>query len=341
MEQMDGVCGLCNIKGAYRCVADVTRIIPLSHSSVGTFLTCHYLYYLQKILGIEVRPPFLSNALKAGKLWDCVKQKHLGIAINLQDVINEYEIDPYIVAKVRALYHAYKELEITVDEGYELQAKIDMTYDIVLSPSSFIPSININQEKINLWADRQDQDADERKWIFPMSITGFYDRKYESYFCEDKLSGSPSYYLDSFYIDSQCSTYFMADPKLEYCVMEVALFPQQKILEETKKRQAKESPEDLYKRILQDVLSRPSHYFQGYDREKHRYGKKFFRGEMNIQAAEERYRQIVLEILSCRYTGNFYRNFQSCGNVYGHPCDYQKICRNGNVADAMYRVREK
>jgi hypothetical protein len=341
MEQVSGICGYCNLPDAYRCVADVTRIIPLSHSSVGTFLTCHYLYYLQKILGIETRPPFLSNAIKAGALWDSVKQKHLGVAINLQSVIDEYEIDPYIVAKVRALYHAYKELEITVDEGYELQAKIDMTYDIILSPSSFIPSININKEKINLWADRQDQDADGRKWIFPMSIAGFYDRKYPDYFCEDKLSGRPSYYLDPFYLQSQNATYFMADPKLEYCIQEVALFPQHKILEETKKRKAQETPEELYARVYTDILSRPSHYFIGYKKEIHRYGVKFLRGEINVEAAKERYEQIILEILSCRYTNKFYKNFTVCGNVYGGNCDYQTVCKTGNVSETIYRIREK
>lgn len=342
MEQVSGVCGYCNIKGAYRCVADITRIIPLSHSSVGTFLTCHYLYYLQKILGIEVRPPFLSNAIKAGRLWDSVKQKHLGVAIKLQDVIDEYEIDPYIVAKVRALYHAYKELEITVDEGYELQAKIDMTYDITLSPSSFIPSININQEKINLWADRQDQAGDDRKWIFPMSITGFYDRKYENYFCEDKLSSRTEFYLDPHYINSQIGTYFLADPKLEYVIMEVCLMPQQKVLEEGKKRKEKESPEELYARVYQDILSRPSTYFIGWDKTKKRYGKKFYKWEFQLDDVVARYQQIVLEILSARYNNGFYKNEKVCNNIYpGIACEMIPICRNGNMSETQFKIRDK
>jgi hypothetical protein len=326
-------------------VADITRIVPLSHSSVGTFLTCHYLYYLQKILGIEVRPPFLSNALKAGKLWDCVKQKHLGVAINLQAVIDEYEIDPYIVAKVRALYHAYKELEITVDEGYELQAKIDMTYDIILSPSSFIPSVQVGQDSINLWLDRSKQSEDERKWIFPLSITGFYDRKYSTYFCEDKLVGNPAFYLDPHYINSQCGTYFLADPKLEYVIMEVCQMPQQKVLEETKKRTAQETPDELYKRVYMDILSRPSAYFitdGGFKREKKKYGKKFYRTEFCLKDVEARYKQIVIEILSARYNGGFYKNEKVCNNVYpGIACEMLPICRNGNMSETMFKIRDK
>ena len=336
MEILSGVCGFCKQPGSYRCVADVTRHVPLSHSSVGSFLTCHYMYYLKKILGIEMRAPFFGNPLKAGKLWDILKQKQLGGDVEIKKTIEEYEIPPMIVAKVRALYHAYEELEIEVDPDYELQAKVDMEYEVVLSPSSFIPSININEEKINLWADRRNQKSDERTWIFPLQVTGFYDRKYSTYFTEDKLSGRPEFYLDPFYIQSQMGTYFLADPNLEYVIMEVVQFPQQK---ENKKKE--ESPDELYNRVYQDILSRPSKYFIGYDKQKNRYGRKFFRGEFDLDAIKTRYQQIVLEILSCRYNNNFYKNFQACGNVYGHPCEFQKICRNGNVSESMFKIREK
>jgi hypothetical protein len=280
--------------------------------------------------------------MKAGKLWDCVKQKHLGVDIDLKAVINEYEIDPYIVAKVRALYHAYKELEITVDEGYELQAKVNLTYDITLTPSSFIPSIDVNKEKINLWADRMEQSGDERKWIFPLSITGFYDRKYSNYFCEDKLSGKPEFYLDPHYINSQIGTYFLADPKLEFVIMEICQMPQQKVLEEGKKRIERESPEELYARVYQDILSRPSAYFIGWDRTKKRYGKKFYKGEFQLNNVVDRYKQIVLEILSARYNNGFYRNEKVCNNICpGVACEMIPICRNGNMSETMFKIRNK
>jgi hypothetical protein len=291
---------------------------------------------LKKILGIEMRPPFLGVPLKAGKLWDILKQKQLGGEVEIVKTIEEYEIPPMVVAKVRALYHAYKELEIEVDEGYELQAKVDMEYDVVLSPSSFIPSISINEEKVNLWSDRQDQKSDERTWMFPIKVAGFYDRKYSTYFTEDKLSNRPSFYLDPFYIQSQMGTYFLADPKLEYVIMEVVQFPQQK-----ENRKNEESPDEMYSRVYSDVLSRPSNYFIGFNRQKKRYGKKFFRGEFDLDAIRGRYQQIVLEILSCRYNNNFYKNFQACGNIYGHPCEFQKICQNGNVSENMFKIREK
>ena len=336
MEIISGVCGFCKQPGAYRCIADVTRHVPLSHSSIGDFLTCHRLYYLKKILGIEMRPAFFGNPLKAGKLWDILKQKHLGGNVDIKATIEEYEIPPMIVAKVRALYHAYKELEIEVDPGGELQAKVDMEFDVVLSPSSFIPSVNINEDKVNLWADRIEQKSDERTWMFPVKVAGFYDRKYETYFTEDKLSGRPEFYLNPFYIQSQMGTYFLADPNLEYVIMEVVQFPQQR---ENKKRE--ESPDEMYNRVYGDILSRPSKYFIGYDKQKKRYGRKFFRGEFDLDEIKRRYQQVVLEILSCRYNDNFYKNFQTCGNVYGRPCEFQKICKNGNVSENMFKIRGK
>lgn len=333
-EQIDGACGFCKRPGGYRCVADITRIVPLSHSSVSTFMTCHQLYYLQKILGIEKRPAFMGVPLKAGSLWDTIKQRHLGADKSIKDKIEEYEIDPITVSKVRALYHAYKEFGITVDSGFELQAAINFSHNIQLSPSSFIPSVDVGEEKINLWADRRNQGEDNRTWIFPLSVTGFYDRKYSTYFCEDKLSGKPKFYLDPFYIQSQMGTYFLADPNLEYVIMEVVLFPQQRELKKP------ETPEAMYERVYGEILSRPSKYFIGFDRKKLKYGVKFHRGEFDLDAIVSTYQQVVLEILSCRYTGNFYKNFRACNNIFGYPCEYQTICKTGNISESLFRIRK-
>lgn len=345
MNPISGECGYCKQPKSFRCVADVCRIIPLSHSSVSDFCTCHYLYYLKKILGIEVRPPFLSSALKAGVLWDATKQLHLGEKKSLRDIINKYEIDDYTVAKVKAIYSAYKYLEIEVDPGYELQAKIDMTYDIVLPPSQFVPSITVGdnhaKEVVNLWQEAKDQAEDERKWIFPLKITGFYDRKYPTYFTEDKLSSRVENYTEVYPLTNQIGTYFLADPNLEYVIMEVVQFPQQKILKETKKRTEAETPDQLYERVYDEILSRPSNYFIGYDRETKRYGKKFYRGEFPLTEIEDSYRQIVIEILSARWSNNWYKNRKACNNIFGHKCEYLPICENQNVPEQMFSIRQK
>ena len=345
MNPIHGECGYCKQPKSFRCVADVCRIIPLSHSSVSDFCTCHYLYYLKKILGIEIRPPFLSSALKAGTLWDATKQLHLGKKQSLRDIINKYEIDDYTVAKVKAIYSAYKYLEIEVDPGYELQAKIDMTYDIILPPSQFVPSITVGnnhaKEVVNLWKEAATQSEDERRWRFPLKITGFYDRKYENFFCEDKLSGSPSYYTEVYPLTSQVGTYLLADQNLEKVVMEVVLFPQQKVLKETKKRTQEETPDQLYERVYNEILSRPSNYFIGFNRETKRYGKVFYKGEFPLAEVEDSYKQIIIELISARWSNNFWKNRKSCNNQYGSRCSYLPICENQNVSDAMFTIRNK
>jgi len=332
-----GKCGFCKRPNAYRCIADVTRIIPQSHSSIGTFLTCHQLYYLQKILGIEKRPAFLSTAMKAGVLWDSVKQKHLGAEINIKSIIDTYEIDPITVVKVKALYNAYKELEMQVEPGYELQSKINLTYDIVIPPSSFIPSVTVGAEAINLWQEKEVQSNDERTWKFPLTVNGFYDRKYPTYFTEDKLSSRPEFYLDPFYIQSQCSTYFLADPKLEWVIMEVVQFPKYK-----SPKNKEESADVVYKKVYDDILSHPSNYFMGFKRDKRVYGRKLFRNEFDLVATQERFKQVTIEILAARWSNNFYKNFKSCSNVMpGIGCELQSICRNGNMSETTYQIRDK
>lgn len=347
MNPIPGECGYCKRPETYRCVADITRTIPQSHSSVGNFLACHYYYMLTKIIGVEIRPTYLSTPLKAGKLWDCTKQFHLGATeINDRDgvvfkspwdVINHYEIDPRTVAKVRALFKAYKELEIVVEPGYELQAPVNLNYNITLPPTSFIPSVNVGEESINLWAARQDQAEDTRTWTFPLSVSGFYDRKYKDHFTEDKLSSRPSYYLDPSYLQSQCGTYFLADPSLEYCVIEVVQFPQHK-----EPRKNEESPEELFKRVYSDILSRPSTYFMGWDSKKRMYGKKMYRTEFDIESVAERYKQVVIEIQAARWNGGFYKNDKVCNNLYpGIQCEMRPICTNKNISEELYRIRGK
>ncbi|MFA5324060.1 MAG: hypothetical protein WC373_15410, partial [Smithella sp.] len=281
----------------------------------------------------------LSSALKAGVLWDATKQLHLGEKKSLRDIINKYEIDDYTVAKVKAIYSAYRYLEIEVDPGYELQAKVDMTYDIILPPSQFVPSITVGdnhaKEVVNLWKEANKQSEDDRKWIFPLKITGFYDRKYSTYFAEDKLSGRPSFYLDPFALQSQCGTYLLADPNLEYFIMEVVQFPQHKELKKG------ESPSQMYERVLSDILSRPSKFFMGFDKEKRKYGVKFFRGEICLDEIEKSYQQIVIELLSARWSNNWYKNRKACNNMYGRQCEFMTVCSTNTVSDTMYKIREK
>ena len=306
-------CGYCKKPENFRCLADTGKIIPLSHSSVQDFLTCHYLYYLKKIRGIEVKDAAKSSPLKMGTLWDAVREKYLGAEKDIPAIIKQYEMSDLDVAKVRGIFRAYKALEIQVEPGFELQAKIDM---------------KIGFDKV--WKENVPVE---------LLVTGFYDRKYPNYFVENKFSGKPDFYLDPFFIQSQIGTYFLADPELQHVIMEVVRVPALKSAGKNKE----ETPEELSERIYQDAISRPSHYFIGWNNEKRTYGKKYFRSEFDTDEINSRYLHVFREIFDARICNGYYKNDRVCNNVLpGIQCDMLPICRHGgNFNDQVFRIREK
>lgn len=200
-------CGFCKLNAKYyRCIAH-KGTIPLSHSTVQNFLTCHHMCYLINVRGIQTRDAVKSSPLKCGSLWDAVLGKHYGgvdketgLPYDIPALITRYEIEPKDVAKVRGLYRAYKMLEVQIDPGGEIQKKIDLT---------------ISFDKV--WGDGVPVEV---------MVTGYFDRYYtDGTFVENKLSGRPDYYLDPFFIESQIGTYFLADPSLESCIMEIVRSP--------------------------------------------------------------------------------------------------------------------
>jgi hypothetical protein len=313
--------GFCSRPEFYRCMATPAKIIPLSHSSVQDFLTCHQLYYLKAIRGIQVKDTAKSSPLKMGTLWDKVLQQYLGGKITddtgepttIPKVIEHNEINEYDVAKVKGVYRAYKALEISTEPNGLLQAKIGMSV-----PFDFV------------WGDKSPVE---------LLLTGFYDRKYPTYFVENKLSGKPDNYLDPYFIQSQIGTYFLADPTLEYCIMEIVRTPQLKSTGKNKE----ESADDLQERIYQDAISRPSYYFIGYDSKTHKYGKKYFRAEFNLEELKSRYKHIFREIFDARILDGWYKNDRACNSILpGIPCDMVSICRHGNnFNNATHQIREK
>lgn len=301
--------GFCKKVGIYyRCLADTQRCIPLSHSSVQDYLTCHYLLYLKSFRGVRVIDSATSSPLKCGKLWDSVLQHYYkgidrdtGKPFDIPAIIKQYEIESRDVAKVKGLYRAYKMLEIQIDPDFEFQRKIDMK-------------------------------------IGDVRITGYLDRNYLTNFAENKMSGSPDRYLDPYFIQSQIGTYFLADPKLEYCIMEIVRNPGLKSTGNNKD----EEPEIYGERIYQDALSRPSWYFIGYDSKTKRYGKKYYRGEFDLEEVAHRFKSVHREIYQANRSGGWYKNDRSCLSVLpGIPCDMLPLCRYNTISESIYKIRER
>ena len=316
-EQDDGkTCGLCKRPDHYRCLNDLGyKPVPLSHNAVQSFLTCHYMFYLQQVLGLAVRDHHTGKPLKMGALWDAVQGYMFGAKekTDLQAVIDLYEIEELEVQKVKALYKAYKELEISVEEGFTLQHEVD------------IPVVFREGE---VWGTGHPVE---------LHVRGKLDRKYPNYFAENKLSGKPDLYQDIFFIQSQVGTYFMADPSMECVVMEIARTPDLKL---TKADEG--DPENYGTRVYNDIVTRPSHYFIGYNAGKRTYGKRFYRTEFDLTELTDRYKHIFREIHEACILDGFYKNDRACRNVLpGVACDFINICRYGNASESVFKIREK
>jgi hypothetical protein len=95
-------------------------------------------------------------------------------------------------------------------------------------------------------------------------------------------------------------------------------------------------------RVYNDVMSRPAHYFIGYNKDTSTYGKKFFRNEFDLTDVRDRYKIIFMNIHEALTCDRFIRNDRSCANTFpGSKCDYLGICRFGTMSEDVYQIREK
>lgn len=311
--------GFCKLSNKYyRCVAHKNQI-PSSHSMLQNFLTCHHLCYLVNFRGIQMLDSAMSPAVKMGALWDAALgsiyggiDKDTGKPYDIPALIKRYEIDSRSLAKVRGLFRAYQKLEVQVEPGGIVQKEIDM---------------RISFDRV--WGDGVPVEV---------IVTGYYDRWYPTSFVENKLTSRPDNYQDPFFIQSQVGTYFLADPSLQFCIMEIARTPDLK----SKGQFEGESDEQHEERIYQDCLKRPGHYFIGWDMKTHTYGRKYFRTEFNLDEIRARYLHIFREYWEANQFDGWYKNDRVCSQILpGIECDMKQLCRYNNMSESLYRIRQR
>uniref|UniRef100_A0A6M3KY58 Putative PD-(D/E)XK nuclease superfamily protein n=1 Tax=viral metagenome TaxID=1070528 RepID=A0A6M3KY58_9ZZZZ len=276
----------------------------ISASQLRTWDTCRRLWYYQKQLRLEVIPAKLSPAIKAGALWDtCMNALYSGESVGdaVNKCVDAYEIDEHDVAMVKGLYRAHRAL-IIPDTSCICQDSLEMTLD----------------------------DG--------TTIIGILDRTYftaeHPYFVETKLTGDPSFYDSTFFTIGQVGTYFLLYPLASYVKMEITRKPKLKLNRE------QESAEHYGERVYQDAISRPRHYFIGYDREKQDFGKRFYRSEFPDTELLDKYQKIAAEIRA--HAGQpesaYDRRFTSCIR-FGRECEFLPVCKTGGVSQNIYQVR--
>ena len=214
----------------------------------------------------------------------------------------------YDIAQVESVYKAFAELVVPRKDG---MVGTQQRFDLYLEAN------NANEIDVN--------------------VIGFFDRLYVDHFAENKFSSRPENYIENvFNISSQIGTYFLANPAMEYVIMEVARTPSIKLGKY-------EKVDEYADRLYEDVLRRPAYYFPGYSFAKKTYGVVFYRAEFErwFDEMAARYKIIAREIVERMKNDTWYRCEQCC-NLYNAPCEFYRICENGqgNVSEELY-VMEK
>jgi len=310
--------GLCRLNNHYRCLEEIAlNSMVLSHSTVQNALRCKRLLWYRDILGKILKPQYLSEAIKMGSLWDKAQEIIYKTGKETPESLAQYyresQMNEFSLAKVRAVYRAYNEL---------IEPEIK---NLIGLQQHFLFEIS---------------DAD----ITCPTVTrvhGFYDRLYSDHFTECKFTSNKVYYDNIFAIQSQIGTYFLANPNLEYVMMEIIETPKQKPLRESKSRNFSETSEEYENRVYNEIIQTPSKYFIGIDRKEKKYGLRFSRSEFDLNEISSRYKFITQEIRDAIHRNSFYINDKAC-YMYGAMCEYYNICSTGGYADAsMFMDREK
>lgn len=297
----DGSAGFCKIPTRFRCPLTIqSNIFRMSHSTIQDFLRCKCYFWLKHIQGIQVKPYMKSLPLKRGGLWDKLQDLFYGFCEvdDIENYIEEVRIPPMEVARIKGVYKAFVEY--------------------------------VEPDRQNLIGTQQHfQYEHYDSYNGDILLHGYYDRLYKTWFAECKFTGSPQFYENPFFLASQLGTYFLANEDLKEANLEVVKVPDQKPYKQGKSRLRDETVDEFKKRIYDDVSSRPSFYFKGYNRKSKTYGWKFSRNLFDLKAIKNRYSWVIREIKECGRRGTWYIEETGC-NLYSTNCDYLEICETAH-----------
>ena len=298
--------GYCLLPDKYRCTEALKRYpFHLSHSTRMDWASCKMKVYYRQIMGLQCKEEHLPQPILLGREWDemqkyLIECKTSGIKDMVLENLKKIGTKHVLAAKLHALCRAYIELEI---RNSEQQAEYQKLIKIGLDNSETI---------------------------------GYIDRSYSVYFVETKLTGKPDFYRNLHSITSQVGTYFLSSPDYKHCIMEITRLPGTRT---GKGKFKQESPEAFEERVFQDIVSRPSHYFIGFDRKKRTFGVKFWRNEFDLDKLKKTYVNIEREVNDTILNDSWYENYNAC-HVPGQ-CFYYPICSTGVVSDEIYEIRKK
>ena len=307
-----GVAGLCELPTYFRCVEAMKRMLPpISHSAITQWASCKMKYYWHYVMGLNVRPIHAPRPMVKGLIWDAwQEQRYTGKLIHpdlkcettLPILYDYYDLDDKSRAQLNALTRAFDYLEIKVDTKNLISCQYKIHHPI--------PDLGV--------------------------ITGYTDRAYDDHIVETKLSARPDYYNHIEGISHQAATYFLGNKNFDYIDMEVTRLPD--LRTGTRGRYENESTEAYEERVFQDIMSRPSYYFIGFNRSKLTFGKRFWRGEFDLDYIERTFIFIMHELRRTIDVGSWYRNEMAC--FQPTLCMYYPIKQTGVVSEELYYYKQ-
>nr|BDD44338.1 hypothetical protein 14 [Desulfobacterales bacterium] len=246
-----------------------------------------------------MKKPMLPDAVSMGIIWDRFTgaiYKGMPFKEEFWQLIDEYCLADAAVAKLYGLIKAFKAIGFNANSDGLVACQHPFTF----SDSN-------------------------------VTVNGYIDRAYKNHFVETKLSSRPDFYHVIHNITSQVATYFLSNEQYEYCVIEAVRVPQVKT---GYGQYSGESSSSYMDRIYSDILSRPSHYFLGFNRDDKTFGKRFWRTEFPLEQIREDYQKINRDIQRAIEEDSFYQNFLACH--VPAACQFLPICETGVVSDSIY-----
>lgn len=308
-----GFAGFCSLPNQFRCIEAIKAKAPrLSHSSINTWLRCRRRWYIEQIKGIVRRETMMSSSLKMGTIWDRIKQD--AFARGSWDVYEGLEI----------IHDMADALALDEKDGLKLRALVRALGTLEYSPEKCATNVKATYYY--------------NKPLAEMFVSGKLDAvplDNKPYFYEVKLSSRPDWYTEITNIESQVATYFLFDERFDFVVMDITRIPD---LRQTKNK-TDESDFGYEERTYDDILKRPSHYFIGWNKDKRRWGKPFYRREFDLEDVAKRYRVVAGEIKQAFIDDACYANPTACLTPF--ECDYKPICSTGGVSEILFRERTK
>ena len=293
--------GFCRLPDHFRCIeACKKKLVPLSYSSLIDFIHCRMRYKHRKIDGIEIRTEHLPEAMKLGAAWDAFLNAQYDSSYPLYNLIESLQLNPVQMARYSAIARAFVDLEIKIDTDGLLGCQYEISVPV----------------------------GDTR-------ITGFVDRAYYDHIVEIKLSSRPDFYQQRENLAYQLSTYFLGNDAWEHADVQISRVSQ---LRTGHGRFSDESPDQYEDRIYSDILSRPAHYFIGWDRKTRTYGVRFYRSEFDLDQIFQTYVHVLREIKDTCRRDAWYPNNLACH--VPAPCVYLPIKKSGVVSEEIYQRKE-